>query len=97
MYAKEIKDQSLHDCHQTSTFVWSRMLDSWKGGGTDSRETDMKMLRRIKGVTLRDSKERGHQKGATCEQHTRESKRNETMLVWTHAENGRKQRSESSW
>ena len=34
-------------------------------------------------------KECGHQKGA------RESKRNETTLVWTHAENGRK-RSESS-
>ena len=27
--------------------------------------------------------------------HTRESQRNETTLVWTHAENGRKQRSES--
>ena len=43
----------------------------------------------------RQSKECGHQKGVRCEQHTRESKRNETTLVWTHAENGRK-RSESS-
>ena len=39
----------------------------------------------------------GHQKGARCELYTRECNRNETTLVWTHAENGRKQRSESSW
>ena len=28
------------------------MLDSWKEGRTDPRETEMRMLRRIKGVTL---------------------------------------------
>ena len=51
----------------------------------------MRMLRRIKGVTLRDKVDCGHQKGARSEKYTRESKRNETTPVWTHAENGRKQ------
>ena len=63
-------------------------------------KTEMRMLTRIKGVTLRDKvkKGAGHQKGAICVSsvQSRESKRNETTLVWTHAENGRKQRSESS-
>ena len=44
----------------------------------------MRMLRRIKDVTLRDKIRE------------RESQRNKTPLVWTDAENGRKQRSESS-
>ena len=44
----------------------------------------------------RQSKECGHQEGARSEQQTRESKRNETTLVWTHAENARKQRSETN-
>ena len=38
----------------------------------------MRMLRRIKGVTLRDKVKSGNLKGAKCEQHTTESKRNET-------------------
>ena len=58
-------------------------------------KTEMRMLQRIKGVTLRD-KECGHQQGARSDWYTRESKINETTLVWTYAENGRKQRSESS-
>ena len=55
----------------------------------------MRMLRKIKGVTLKDKvksvdirKERGV--------NTRESQRNETTLIWIHAENGRKQRSASN-
>ena len=52
----------------------------------------MRILRRIKG-TERQSKECGHQKGTMSirKQQKRESQRNETTLVWTHAESGRKQ------
>ena len=46
------------------------------------KKTEMRMLRKIK--------------GAMSEQHKRESQRNETTLVWTHAENVRKQQSESN-
>ena len=62
------------------------MLDSWKEGGTNSRENRNEDVEKNKRSNIeRQSKECGHQKGARCEQHTRESKRNETTLVWTHA------------
>ena len=61
-------------------------------------KTEIRMLRRIKGVTLRDKvnsvdirKELGVNSILV-----RESQRNETTLVCTHAENGRKQRSASN-
>ena len=55
-------------------------------------KTEMRMLRRIKGVKLRD-----RVKSVDIRKELGEgSKRNETTLVRTHAENGRK-RTESSW
>ena len=48
-------DEALHDCHYTGTFVCSRMLESWKEKEEQILEkAEMGMLRRIKGVTLRD-------------------------------------------
>ena len=62
-------------------------------------KTEMRMLRRIKGVTLRDkvkSVDIRTELGVNNMKEKVRSQRNETRLVWTHAENGRKQRSESS-
>ena len=56
----------------------------------------MRMLRRIKGVTLRDKVKSVDIRKELGVNSIRESKINETTLVWTHAENGRKERSESS-
>ena len=55
-------------------------------------KTEMRMLRRIKGVTLRD-----RVKSVDIRKELGVSSIQEKTLVWTHAENGRKQRSESSW
>ena len=59
-------------------------------------KTQMRMLRRIKGVTLRDKVKSVDVRKELAMNSIRDSQRKETTLVWTHAENGRKQRSESS-
>ena len=60
-------------------------------------ERRFSMLRRIKGVPLRDKvKSVDIRKELGVSSIQENVKRNENTLVWTHAENGRK-RSESSW
>ena len=57
---------------------------------------EMRMLRRIKGVTLRDKVESVDIRKELGVNSIQEKVR-EMRLRWTHAENRRKQQSESSW
>ena len=62
-------------------------------------KTEMRMVRRIKGVTLRDkvkSVDFRKELGVTSIQEKVREMRLRWYGLWTHAENGRKQRSESS-
>ena len=54
-------------------------------------KTEMRMLRRIKGVTLRDKEKSVDIRKELGVNSIQEKVREETTLVWTHAENGRKQ------
>ena len=60
-------------------------------------KTEMRMLRRIKGVTLRDKVKSLDIRKELSVNSIQESLRNETTLAWTHAENRNKQQTESSW
>ena len=68
--AKEIKGQALHDVIRPVLLYGA---ECWTVGKKEEQileNTEMRMLRRIKGVTLRDtvkSVDSGHQKGARSE------------------------------
>ena len=76
--------------------------ECWIAGEKEEQileKTKMMILRRIKGVTLRDKGKSVDFRKELEVNNTKEkvrSQRNETTVAWTHAEIGRKQRSDSN-